>query len=98
MADFLNSSEKRFCILILISIKYFKKVRIKIPKLNLISFGKRLLNKIKMDEKTKQGARGPLLCFEKNPYLLKFKRHNLIVINHFKVTPLLDQTADVGEF
>lgn len=33
MADFLNSSEKRLCILILISVKYFKKVRIKIPKL-----------------------------------------------------------------
>ena len=33
MADYLNSSEKRLCILILISVKYFKKVRIKIPKL-----------------------------------------------------------------
>ena len=33
MADFLNSSEKRLCILILVSVKYFKKVRIKIPKL-----------------------------------------------------------------
>ncbi len=33
MADFLNYSEKRLCILILISVKYFKKVRIKILKL-----------------------------------------------------------------
>lgn len=44
MADFLNSSEKRLCILILISVKYFKKVRIKIPKLQPY-FNQRLQSK-----------------------------------------------------